>query len=431
MRYLVLAYLCAIAVIAYIQRTGVNAIKQPISESVGINTEEFGAVGSAWLFGYALMQVPAGWLADRFGSRNVLAFLAIAWSLVTACIGLCTNLETLLSLWFVMGLALAGVFPCAAKSIGAWFPDTEKAMASGLLGSATMLGNAAASLLTVWLVFQQQLSWQWTYAAYGLLGILWVIAYFAVIPERGGTLASATPMTGDDWRRLFTSGSLWLLCGQQFFRAGAMIFFINWFPAFLKEARQFNDYDAGFYASVVSAAAMAGGIVGGFFSDWLFRRTGLRRLSRQGIAVFGMSVAGGLVVLSYFIADNHVAVALFGFGAFIATFGGVSGYTVAIELGGTRIGIVFSMMNMSGNFAGAIVNFIAGALTERTGSWNPALFVIAGIFFVDALCWALLNPRRPLFENATPTAGLPTSSQDSGIRAGEPPFRPGESHDSR
>ena len=204
-----------------------------------------------------------------------------------------------------MGLALAGIFPCAAKSIGAWFPDTEKAMASGLLGSATMFGNAAANFLTAWLVFQQGLSWQFTYALYGAAGVLWAVAYLWMIPERRGSLSMAPPMTGDDWRRLAASVPLWLLCGQQFFRAGAMIFFINWFPAFLQEvsARRSNpDYDAGVNASRVGLAAMTGGILGGFFSVWLFRVTGLRRLSRQGIAIFGMTTAGVLVVSTYFLA---------------------------------------------------------------------------------------------------------------------------------
>jgi nitrate/nitrite transporter NarK len=413
MRYSVLLFLCTIAIISYIQRTGINAVKSLVCVNVQIDTEQFGAVGTAWLVGYAIMQVPAGWLADRFGSRNVLCVLAIVWSILTAAIGLCTHLNSLMVLWFVMGLALAGIFPCAAKSIGAWFPDTQKAMASGLLGSSTMLGNAAASLLTVWLVFERGLSWQFTYVLYGLIGVVWAIAYVALIPERTGTFAHAPPMTSADWRRLLNSAPLWLLCGQQFFRAGAMIFFINWFPSFLKEARRFDDYDAGFYASCVSAAALAGGVCGGFFSDWLLAVTGWRRLSRQGIAVFGMTTAGVLVIVTYFLDNDLLAVFLFGAGAFVATFGGVSGYTVAIELGGTRIGVVFSLMNMSGNFAAAFVNYIAGSLTQRTGNWNAALFFIAGIFAVDAFCWSLLNPKEPLF--APGPAPLET-----GIRPGEP-----------
>jgi nitrate/nitrite transporter NarK len=290
-------------------------------------------------------------------------------------------------------------------------------MASGLLGSSTMLGNAAGSLFTVWLVIQAGLSWQLTYVIYGGMGVVWAFSYLGVVPERKGVMAIAPPMTGADWRTMLHSAPLWLLCGQQFFRAGAMIFFINWFPVFLKEERGFGEYDAGYYAFVVSIAALLGGICGGFASDFLLRLTDMRRLSRQGIAVFGMTAAGTLVVATYFIKDREFAVLLFAVGAFIATFGGVSGYTVAIELGGTRIGVVFSMMNMCGNFAGAIVNYIAGSLTERTGSWNPALFVIAGIFAVDAVCWALLNPKEPLFREIVGNS----ISQETGIHAGELP----------
>src|SRR5206468_3866584 len=142
----------------------------------------------------------------------------------------------------------------------------------------------------------------------------------------------------------------------------------------------FSEYDAGVHASVVGVAAMTGGILGGFFSDWLLRRTGMRRLSRQGIAMVGMTTAGLLVVGTYGIEDRLIAVAIFALAAFIASFGGVSGYTVAIEFGGARIGVVFSMMNMAGNFGGAIVNYVAGSLTQRTESWDAALFLVAGVF---------------------------------------------------
>jgi sugar phosphate permease len=397
MRYVVLMFLCSIAVIAYVQRTSLSAVKKLVCDDVGISTEEFGLLGSTWLVGYAIMQVPSGWLADRWGGRNVLVLLAIIWSLLTGAVGWCTNFAALLVLWFMMGMALAGIFPCAAKSIGAWFPDTEKALASGLLGSATMLGNAAASLLTVWLVFELDLTWQQSYLLYGIVGVGWALAYLAAIPERMGPHRAAEPMTADDWRRMVKSVPMWLICGQQFFRAGAMIFFINWFPIFLNESRGIELRDAGVRAFYVGIAAMTGGILGGFFSDWLLRRTGLRRLSRQGIAVFGMSAAAVLVLITHWIADNDRAVAILGLAGFVASFGGVSGYTVTIEFGGRRIGVVFSLMNMAGNVGGAIVNFAVASLTQRTDNWGFGLLLIVSVFAIDAVCWALLNPKGPLF----------------------------------
>jgi MFS family permease len=403
MRYFVLMFLCLAAVISYVQRTGVNAISEPVQSHFEINTAEFGTLGAVWLVGYALMQVPAGWLADQIGSRNALVIYALTWSILTGALGLCQHFTVALVLWFFMGMALAGIFPCAAKSIAAWFPDTEKAMASGMLGSCTLLGAAVGNFVTPRLIATYHWSWQITYAAYGLIGILWALAFLASVPERQHARGRAEPMTGADWRCLLSSVPMWLIAGQQFFRAAAMIFFLNWFPKFLSETRHLDQEQAGQYSSYALLAAMLGGILGGFFSDWLLRRTGIRRLSRQGIAIVGMSAACVLIITTYYITDEQLAVAIFSSGAFIAAFGGVSGYTVTIEFGGKRVATVFSIMNMCGNFGASISQYAAGLLKERTGSWDTALFMFAGIFAVDAVCWALLNPRRPLFEESYET----------------------------
>lgn len=397
MRYRVLAFLCLIATIAYVQRAGLNSATDSIQRYHQIDTEQFGALGSAWLIGYALMQVPAGWLADRWGSKRTLTMLAIGWSVLTGTIGLCPTYPLLLAQWFITGMAMAGVFPCAAKSIAAWFPDTQKAMASGLLGASTMLGAALASALTSWLLARCDWSWQGAYALYGAAGILWAMAYAAAVPERGGPQSAPRPMRGEDWRLLATSVSMWLVCLQQFFRAGAMIFFINWFPKFLKEARQLDDLQAGLGTSYANLASLCGGVIGGFFSDWLLRVTGSRRLARQGIAVFGMAAAAVLIVATWFTPDVFVALALFSVGAFIASFGGVSGYTVTIDLGGRRVATVFSFVNMSGNLGAALFAYLGGMLKERTGSWAPALFLFVMTFVAAGICWALLNPKGPLF----------------------------------
>jgi MFS family permease len=406
-KYIVLAFLCLIAVIAYVQRVGINSAYEPIQLDLQIDTEQFGVFGTAFLIGYALTQVPAGRLADRWGSKATLILYACLWSLLTALAGQARDFGTLVVIWTAMGMAQAGIFPCAAKAIGAWMPDTQKAMASGLLGSSTMLGTAAASTLTVTLLMRAEWSWQFIFVVYGLAGIAWAILFAAVIPQRDASVDHPAPaMSPADWQRLFTDVSMWLICGQQFFRAAAMIFFINWFPKFLHESRGVSQLEAGVLTSWASGGAMVGGVCGGFFSDWLLRRTGRRRLSRQGIAVVGLSMAAWLVVFSYFISDTTTATILLTIGAFTAAFGGVSGYTVTIEFGGRRIGTVFAMMNMCGNIGAAISTYAAGAVVQRTGSWDIALFLFAAIFVVDAVCWALLNPKGTLFDDENPSLAV-------------------------
>src|SRR5262249_41474684 len=111
MRYRVLALLCLIALIAYVQRVSINSAHEAIQSDLGIDTEQFGLLGSVFLVGYALMQVPSGSLADRWGSRRALALYAVLWSVLAGSIGVPNSYWGVAGLWMVMGMAQAGVIP--------------------------------------------------------------------------------------------------------------------------------------------------------------------------------------------------------------------------------------------------------------------------------------------------------------------------------
>jgi sugar phosphate permease len=399
MRYHVLTFLCAAAVIAYVQRLGFNVAERTIRGDLGLDREQIGRVMAAWSLGYALWQLPSGWLADRFGSRRVLAVLALAWSVLTGLVGLAWDYYSLLCLWSCMGLAQAGIFPCSAKSIGQWFGQSSRASAAGLLGSSMALGSAIAPALTGLLVWHY--SWPLVFVAYAVLGIVWSAVYFVAVPDAPASAPLCPPPAWrrQDWVTLVSSVPMILLCGQQFFRACGMAFFYTWFATFLQETRGVNLAEAGFLTGAVGLGAMTGGILGGLFSDWLLRRTGNRRLSRQGIAVAGLSLCSALVLVSAGITRCEVAIAVITLGAFAATFGGVSGYTVAIEFGGRRVALVFAIMNACGNIGAALFPAAVGTLIDTTGDWNLVLYLFAGILALDALIWALLNPRHPLFQD--------------------------------
>ncbi|MFM8931423.1 MAG: MFS transporter, partial [Gemmataceae bacterium] len=154
---------------------------------------------------------------------------------------------------------------------------------------------------------------------------------------------------------------------------------------------------SGFWTTIAGVGGVVGSLTGGYFSDWLLRRTNSQRLSRQGIAVAGMAFCSLLILLSYLVADIRGSITLVSLGAFSASFGGVSGYAVAITFGGSRVALVFSIMNMCGNLGAALFPITAGRLVDWTGSWNLILFLFAGIMAIDAICWAFLNPKEPLF----------------------------------
>jgi MFS family permease len=405
MRYRLLALLCLVAMIAYIQRAAISVPLARIAADFKVVdvARDMGWVQSAWYFGYALMQLPSGWLADRWGSRLAIAIFCAAWSMFTVVTATAQDYYSLMTFWALMGAAQAGIFPCSAKAIGQTFPELERARASGLLACGMAIGGALAPLLTGALLQYPQpwpVVWDWRVCLglYGLLGLLWVPLFLNLVPE--GAMdghATAVKTVRVDWTRLVTSPSLALLCSQQFLRAAGMVFFLTWFPTYLQKARGVTTLESGLLTFYAGMGGVLGSLLGGFASDALLARTGNRRLSRQGIAVAGMACCSALIVASFFIADTHWAMAAIGLGAFCATFGGVSGYTVAIEFGGKHVGTVFSTMNMCGNIGAMLFPITAGWLVATTNNWNLALFLFAVIMAIDAVCWALLNPQGTLF----------------------------------
>ena len=169
------------------------------------------------------------------------------------------------------------------------------------------------------------------------------------------------------------------------------------FPTFLQETRGVSTLKSGDLTFIAGIGGVLGSLSGGFVSDWMLRKTGNSRLSRQGIAVVGMASCAILIMVSSVIEDVRWAIALISLGAFCATFGGVSGYTVAIKFGGRHVATVFSVMNMCGNIGALLFPITAGWLATKSGNWNLMLFLFAGIMAVDAVCWAFLNPQGTLF----------------------------------
>lgn len=407
MRYQVLGFLCIVAAIAYIQRSAISVPAAEIAKDLRFSDLATQSVHSAWYLGYALLQIPSGWLADRIGSRLALAGLCVLWSVLTLLTGFSADFNSLMIVWFLMGAAQAGAFPCAAKAIGQVFPEKERARASGFLAAGMAIGGALAPTIAAkTLVFldpaaasMDMFRWRLLLILFAIPGVVWSITFLILIrPDSLPMVTRTSPVSNRVmWGRVFSSGSMALLCAQQFLRAAAMVFFVTSFPLFLQKTRGVATLESGLLTTIAGAGGVIGSLSGGVVSDWLLMRTGNRRLSRQGIAVLGMSSCSILITLSYFVENTWLSISIISIGAFCATFGGVSGYTVAIEFGGKQVATVFSLMNMCGNFGAALFPKAAEWLVAQTGSWDVMLFFFAAIMAVDAVCWALLNPKRPLF----------------------------------
>ncbi|MEX2118840.1 MAG: MFS transporter [Pirellulales bacterium] len=409
-RYWVLAWLCAAAVIAYVHRNVLSVMEDEVRYDLGLTKNDMGLVFSALFLGYALFQIPSGWAGDRWGARRPLVLFAAAWSLATAMLAMAGGYSTLLAVWCACGVAQAGLFPCAARSITQWLPATGRAFASGALGGAMSVG-AAASVFLAGLLLEAGFDWRVIVTGFALMGWIWAWGFLRWYRERPemhpgvnhaelaliGTGESAIseaagPHSPTPWGAIVSTPALWFICGQQFFRAAGYVFYVTWFPTYLKETRGVSTGLAGALASLPLLAIVVGSPLAGALSDWLLARTGSRRISRQWFAVASMLACAALIVPANWIANPLLAVSLIAASSFCAAFGGPVSYTVTMDLGGRHVATVFGMMNMSGNFGAAVFPFVAARLSTATGNWDAVLFVFAGVYVLAACCWMLVDP---------------------------------------
>jgi MFS family permease len=406
MRYTLLAFLCLISVTAYIQRSAMNGATKAIEDDLGITSKDLGLAMSVWYLGYSLFQLPGGWVADRIGSKPALLLFAMMWSLLTGLTGLAAGLPGLLLLWGLMGSAQAGIFPCCTKAIGATFPKTQHAFASGALACCMSLGAAIAPAVTGQIL--GPLTWSQIFALYAVPGIVWALLFALVVPSPDAPIPPSSPTKSvpsrvstaarASWWKLITDFQMLLLCFQQFLRAGAMVFFYTWFARFLQETKGLSGEDAGLLAAWPSIAGAAGGLFGGILSDRLLRWTGNVRIARQGMTFTALVLCAGTAYAAYLVDDPRSAVFLISIGAFCGMASGVSAYALAMSYGGTRVATVFATMNMSGNLGATVFPMAVTWIVAETGNWNYALLLFVSMFGVSAFCWAVLNPKGTLFD---------------------------------
>src|SRR5690348_9797210 len=97
--------------LTYVDRVSISAAKEPISSEMQLSDTAMGVVFGAFALGYALLQIPCGWLADRFGPRLALASIVTLWSALTAMTGVAWNLASLVAIRFLFGISEAGAYP--------------------------------------------------------------------------------------------------------------------------------------------------------------------------------------------------------------------------------------------------------------------------------------------------------------------------------
>jgi len=417
-RWLILLLISLMYMITYMDRTGISISASAMAKEFGLGETALGVVFSAFLWAYAIGQIPSGWLADRVGPRWVLLLIVPAWSFMTAMITIATGIASLIGIRFVFGLAEAGAFPAATRGMQLWFPKSERGIVHGVTHSFSRLAVAIVPFLAVRIMVA--FGWRWIFYLFGAAGLVWSLGFYLLyrnLPEehpgvnhaelahiRGRHADGAiTPVDHDKpsvtpWKKIFSTPNMWYIAaGYCCFYYGTY-FYMTWFPTYLLTYRRLPLASVGTLASLPLIAGMIGDILGGTLTDTIYRRTGKLKFARRIVAAPAMLLSGVCLIPAAITGQAWIAVLGLTASLFFLELVISPAWAVPMDVGGEYSGTVSGIMNMAGSLAASVSPIIFGFLVQR-GLWIAPFFISAGVLLAGALIWTfLIDPEKSVIE---------------------------------
>lgn len=416
-RFILIGILFFHSVNTYMDRACIASAVDYIKRDLSISAEMMGLVLGIFAVGYALFQVPSGWIADRLGPRKALTIVVSVWSVFTALTGAARSALQMLVLRFLFGVGEAGAFPGAAQAFFRWLPAKDRGLAHGINFSGSRLGAAFSLFFMPWLILQ--IGWRWTFVVNGLLGILWAtiwLLWFRDNPkdnpkvnqeeldyiEQRRSSGFATTVKSS-FAEVFTSMNMSLAMVQYF--ASNMTFFIclTWLPSYLKN--QWPDDPKAVYWSAVPLifAAFANWVAGTMVTQ-LFQR-GMPVGSRRITAIVGFALGAAGLLLATQTESLYLFVLWFSLATFGVDMTLSPSWAFCNDIGGTNSGAVSGAMNMVGNVGAALSAIVFPLLQDaQTGSANAFFALAAGLNLVAVVAWCFMNPNRVSDRKISPAA---------------------------
>ncbi len=404
-RYVIVFILFLLTSLNYADRATLSIVGTMVSKDLNLDAVTMGYLFSAFAWAYVLAQIPGGWLLDRMGSRKIYGWSIALWSLFTLLQGCVGGFDgrvavmVLFGLRFLLGAAEAPSFPANARIVAAWFPTAERGQASAIFNSAQYFATVLFAPIMGWIAH----AWGWEYVFWfmGALGLVFAAVWPKLIYNpREHPRANAAELEhierGGGLIDLETSGKpgvkggvRWAVIGEllgnrmlvgiylgQYCITTLTWFFLTWFPIYLVKERGMSILQVGFVAALPALCGFGGGILGGWFSDWLLRRGKSLTLARKTPIVVGMLLSVSMVACNYVSAQWAVitlmSLAFFGKGV------GALGWAVISDTSPKSVtGLCGGLFNTFGNTAGIITPIAIGYILKATGSFNWALVYVS------------------------------------------------------
>ncbi len=408
-----------------LDRTAIVVAAPTIQKEYGFSLVEMSFILTSFSWTYAFLQVPSGWLAEKFGPRRGLFWANFLWSILTAATPLGFSVPSFIAIRALLGAGQSADWPASILALKRWFPRSERSQANSVLLGGLYLGPIAAGPVTAWVI--SSYGWRVGFFAFGALGIVLGLAWYAFFRDDPAKHPAMTPgearliAAGQEnlpergaqgaFLRCLGSVQFWAIGAQYFCLVMIQSFYTTWLPTYLMRERNFSLKAMGFGASLPWVALFVMVFVTGQLSDRILKRTGSIWMSRVPVAMTGFVVSALAMILASRASNTVVMMALLCVSLGAVGLTQVSIWSSTQDLGGASTGIVSGWTNCWGNAAGFVGPVVMAAIVQWRGSWSDALLIAALCGLVGAVLWLLVHPERGLTVLAPPgTSVRPVSA---------------------
>ncbi|MBU2703967.1 ACS family glucarate transporter-like MFS transporter [Sporomusaceae bacterium BoRhaA] len=373
-----------------IDRSSLGVAAPVMMKELNIDPGSMGIAFSAFFWTYTLLNLPAGNLADKLGSKLVLNVAAVIWSLASAATGVMHNVVGMMAARMGVGIGESAVFPVTTKIVADNFRSSERATVIGWYQAGARLGYAATPILMGFLIAQY--SWRMAFIITGLGSLLWCVIWHYWYKESSQQVQVESkivqPRVAIPWLQLLTNRCTLGLFLTKFCGDYLYYMFLTWVPSYLVMERGFSLFKMGIYASLPFLTAFIVQPMAGYLSDWLIKKGFSVTVARKGVLVAAQLCASSIMAVG-FVDDPMVAVAILTLNiAAGSTIGGMM-FTVASEVAPPGMtGTVTGSMNTVGAIAGILAPTITGFIVKFTGTFQLAL-AFSGCLLLLAVCTVL------------------------------------------
>ncbi|HKH98700.1 MAG TPA: MFS transporter [Candidatus Sulfotelmatobacter sp.] len=379
--------LAAAVLINYIDRSNLSIAAPLLKDELGLSGSQLGTLLSAFFWTYAVMQIPAGWLVDRFDVKWVFALGFFVWSAATAVTGVLHGFAALLVIRVVLGLGESVAFPSVGKILGSYFEESRRGFANAAVMAGLALGPALGMLVGGNVV--GRFGWRPFFVTLGLLGFLWLGPWWAWMPRRAHSSAAA-PGQKPGILDVLRHQSAWGTCICQFALNYPLYFLVTWLPFYLVRGRGFSMTHMARVGGLVFLLYAVSSVIFGKLSDrWIAAGATPTRV-RKSLAILGNASIGVFLVASA-LAPDVLCVPMLALTGFSMGISSSNLWAITQTLAGPQmVGRWVGVQNFVGNFAGAVAPALTGFLLDRTGQYYWAFFITAAVTWTGVLSWVFV-----------------------------------------